>query len=162
MILEASRQACLEQRSCQVELRITLLRRMPPSALRFQHCYHLPWKRTPLTRAFVLMARERVRCSSLVDRPVYPRLAHPMRASNDAQCAGPGAAGRRLSIASPVSRQRRPERAHLVSDFLCWPMPGNGVLICLTLHPAIVIAASTSSRMPSVKDTMASGLCVAN
>jgi hypothetical protein len=46
-------------------------------------------------------------------------------------------------------------------NFLCWPMPGNGVLICLTLHPAIVIAASTSSRMPSVKDTMASGLCVA-
>ena len=30
--------------------------------------------------------RERVRCSSLVDWPVYPRLAHTMRASNDAQC----------------------------------------------------------------------------
>jgi hypothetical protein len=31
--------------------------------------------------------RERVRCSSLVDWPVYPRLAHTMRASNAAQCA---------------------------------------------------------------------------
>jgi hypothetical protein len=30
--------------------------------------------------------RERVRCSPLVDWPVYPRLAHTMRASNDAQC----------------------------------------------------------------------------
>jgi hypothetical protein len=30
--------------------------------------------------------RERVRCSSLVDWPVYPRLAHTMRASNGAQC----------------------------------------------------------------------------
>ena len=29
---------------------------------------------------------ERVRCSSLVDWPVYPRLAQTMRASNDAQC----------------------------------------------------------------------------
>src|SRR5208283_4154707 len=29
---------------------------------------------------------ERVRRSSLVDWPVYPRLAHTMRASNDAQC----------------------------------------------------------------------------
>ena len=29
--------------------------------------------------------RERVRCSSLVDWPVYPRLRHTMRASNAAQ-----------------------------------------------------------------------------
>ena len=29
---------------------------------------------------------ERVRCSSLVYWPVYPRLARTMRASNDAQC----------------------------------------------------------------------------
>ena len=28
---------------------------------------------------------ERVRCSSLIDWPVYPRLAHTMRPSNDAQ-----------------------------------------------------------------------------
>jgi hypothetical protein len=32
--------------------------------------------------------RERERCSSLVDWPVYPRLAHTMRASNNAQCRG--------------------------------------------------------------------------
>ena len=30
--------------------------------------------------------RERVRCSSLIDWPVYPRMAETMRASNDAQC----------------------------------------------------------------------------
>jgi hypothetical protein len=30
--------------------------------------------------------RERVRCSSLIDWPVYPRLAHTMWASNGAQC----------------------------------------------------------------------------
>jgi hypothetical protein len=29
---------------------------------------------------------ERVRCSSLVDWPVYPRFAHTMRAPNEAQC----------------------------------------------------------------------------
>jgi hypothetical protein len=36
--------------------------------------------------------RERVRCSSLVDWPVYPRLAHTMRASNGAQCGTDAAA----------------------------------------------------------------------
>ena len=39
-------------------------------------------------RTFVEEARkrERVRCSSLFDWPVYPRLGHTMRASNEAQC----------------------------------------------------------------------------
>ena len=39
-------------------------------------------------RTFWCEARklERVRCSSLIDWPVYPRFAHNMRASNDAQC----------------------------------------------------------------------------
>ena len=45
-----------------------------------------------------------------------PRLAHTMRASNDAQC-GNGRLGR-LSIASAISRQRSPERPHLVSELL--------------------------------------------
>jgi hypothetical protein len=43
--------------------------------------------------------RERVRCSSLVDWPVYPRLAHTMRASNDAQCGAPFGNPRRFPFA---------------------------------------------------------------
>jgi adenylate cyclase len=38
--------------------------------------------------------RERMRCSSLIDWPVYPRLAHTMRASNGAQCGRLGVAAR--------------------------------------------------------------------
>ena len=33
--------------------------------------------------------RERVRCSSLVDWPVYPGFTHTMRASNASRNAGP-------------------------------------------------------------------------
>ena len=82
-----------------------------------------------------------------------------MRASNGAQCGK--AAGRLLSIAVPFLGSVAQSGRIWSLNFFCWPMPGNGVLICLTLHPAIVIAASTSSRMPSINDTMASGLCSA-
>jgi hypothetical protein len=49
-----------------------------------------------------------VRCSSLVDWPVYPRLAHTMRASNDAQC------GTNACVRRPRSVARRPEIARAV------------------------------------------------
>ena len=58
--------------------------------------------------------RERVRCSALVNWPVYPRLAHTMRASNGAQSwptqtapsvrAGNGGKLRRLNGAEPALR----------------------------------------------------------
>jgi hypothetical protein len=54
--------------------------------------------------------RERVRCSSLVHWLVYPRLAHTMRASRDAQCGAgacvrtPRSVARRAEIASAVEK----------------------------------------------------------
>jgi hypothetical protein len=53
--------------------------------------------------------KEHMRCSSLVDRPVYPRLAHTMLASNDAQCGGacvrnPRSVARRAEIARAVEK----------------------------------------------------------
>ena len=54
--------------------------------------------------------RERVRCSSLVDWPVYPRLAHTMRASKDTQCGAdacvrnPRSVARRAEIAMAVEK----------------------------------------------------------
>ena len=56
--------------------------------------------------------RERVRCSSLFDWPVYPRLAHTMRASNDAQC------GAKACVRSPRSVARRAEIARAVEKVI--------------------------------------------
>jgi hypothetical protein len=56
--------------------------------------------------------RERVRCSSRVDWPVYPRLAHTMRASNDAQCGAGAGVRNALALRErqpiPVRLARRP------------------------------------------------------
>ena len=56
--------------------------------------------------------RERVRCSSLIDWPVYPRLAHTMRASNDTQC------GADACVRSPRSVARRAEIAMAVEKVI--------------------------------------------
>jgi hypothetical protein len=52
--------------------------------------------------------RERVRCSSLVDWPVYPRLAHTMRASNDAQCGAGAGVRNALAPAGTPADSRSP------------------------------------------------------